>query len=258
MILDSFAICSPGQVRQENQDNLYINGQYRKDISDNSVVQIRDKTTGSGLYAVADGMGGEKHGELASLIAVQNMESIPLTDKTMDMCQYLVEVNNDICTLIKEKGCKRIGSTFAGLSIFSGNAVITNIGDSRIYIVRGGELKQLSHDHTSIQQMIDIGIISKETSRVHPDKNMLTQHLGIFASEMLIEPYTIKIPIFYNDIFLLCSDGLTDMLDDLEIRSTLELSGTLQGKADMLYERSMHNGGRDNITIILVQIYTEN
>ena len=254
MVLDCCAICAPGLVRPDNQDNLYINGVFREDTADNSVFQYSGKTQNRGLYAVADGMGGEKHGELASLVAVQAMDAIKASGGGQSMARYLIERNAAICGLINENNGKRIGSTFAGLCIRGKNAHVANIGDSRIYRLHDGALTQISRDHTFVRQMVDLNIITKEAARSHPNRHKLTQHLGIFPSEMVIEPYTAKIAAEKNDIFLLCSDGLTDMLDDAAIEGVLKTPDTAEQKTRALYEAALKNGGKDNITILLVKV----
>jgi serine/threonine protein phosphatase PrpC len=254
MKFSSCAICDTGIVRTENQDNLYVNGTYRKDITDNSVFNYSDTVSKSGLYAVADGMGGEAHGSLAALVTVQAMDSLDPLEGNQGMARYLHERNAVICDLIMEYGGVRIGSTFVGLCINGKRAEITNIGDSRLYLFRGDSLVQLSNDHTSVQQMIDIGVLTKEAAREHPERNMLTQHLGIFPSEMVIEPYVVSIDIEAGDCFLLCSDGLTDMLEDDSIKSALEASPSIVTRAETLYLEALSNGGKDNITVILVQV----
>jgi len=251
--LFSYAICAPGLVRSDNQDNLYINGTYRGDITNNSVFLHSDKVSKQGLYAVADGMGGETHGELAAIVTVQAMDAITPCDGGYGIVQYLIERNAVICDLINKNGGARIGSTFAGLFINGNSADIINIGDSRVYLSRGGVFSQLSRDHSSIQQMIDLGIISKEAAHTHPDRHRLTQHLGIFPSEMVIEPYIATIAIEANDLFLLCSDGLTDMLIDSAIDGILNSPGTVKQKAEALYTAALRNGGKDNITVLLIQ-----
>lgn len=254
MIINCCAISAPGLVRTENQDNLYINGVFRKNIADNSPFRHRGKALNRGLYAVADGMGGEKHGELAALVAVQAMNTIKPSYSGQALVDYLMERNAVICDLINQNNGARIGSTFAGLAINNRNADVVNIGDSRVYLLRGRDFTQLSRDHTPVQQMIDLGVIAKEAARSHPNRHKLTQHLGVFPEETVIEPYVTHISITENDLFLLCSDGLTDMLDDTAIGSILSSSASLKEKTENLYESALKNGGKDNITILLVQV----
>ena len=252
MTYKCYSICGPGLVRAENQDNLYVNGTYRQDVSADSVFRHETISYNNGLYAVADGMGGEKHGELASLIAVKALKDGTLSDG--EMAIYVTIINDAICDLMNEKGGARIGSTFAGLRVDGSNAEILNIGDSRIYLFRGGKLTQLSIDHTETQQMIDLGLIDKAAVRKHHDRHVLTQHLGIFPSEFIIEPHTAHFDLQTGDIFLLCSDGLTDMLDDPAIEEILNNPGSVTSLAESLYNAALQNGGKDNITILLLGI----
>jgi protein phosphatase len=251
--LSGFAICGTGRIRAENQDNFFLNGVCRENITDSSIFRHGNQSPGRGVYAVADGMGGEAHGAVAALAAVQSMGCRDFFRDTGAMPRYLLEVNNAICGLIEANGGGRIGSTFAGLCISGKIAALTNIGDSRAYRLRKRELEQLSKDHTAVRQMVELGVITPEAALTHPGRHKLTQHLGIFPSEMLIEPYTVSTRIKSGDIFLLCSDGLTDMLKDDEIKSVLMTNAPAEIKAETLFERAMINGGKDNITILLVE-----
>ncbi len=133
-----------------------------------------------------------------------------------------------------------------------------NIGDSRAYLFRSGRLTQLSQDHTPVRQMVDLGVIKAEEARTHPDRHKLSQHLGIFPSEMVIEPYVAEpVAILSGDIFLLCSDGLTEMLPDEAIRERLLGGKTPEEKGKTLTEQAMKKGGGDNITVVLVQVLNE-
>ena len=251
MIYKSYAICGPGLVRSENQDNLYVNGAYRPDVTDFSEFRHETITSDLGLFAVADGMGGEKHGELASLITVSALNSAEHSSEGLQ--RYLLERNDTICELSEEMGGSRIGSTYVGINIIGNDADILNIGDSRIYLFRQGTLTQLSYDHTSAQRMIDLGMLDKVAAAKHPDKHKLTQHMGISPTEFVIEPYRAHLAVLPGDVFLLCSDGLTDMLDDQGIESILTTHGDIQDAAENLYATALQNGGRDNTTVILVQ-----
>ena len=254
MRLYSYAICGTGLVRAENQDNLYVNGAYREDISDNSPFRYADMIEKHGFYAVADGMGGESHGALASLVSVQAISSVNLSGGHKGIVQYLIERNAVICNMIMMNDSARIGSTFVGLNMIGDRAEITNIGDSRAYLLRNGKFARLSHDHTPTQQMIDHGVLTEYEARRHPDRHMLVQHLGVFPAEMRIEPYMTSIESESGDIFLLCSDGLTDMLADADIEGILVSSDTIEKGAESLFGEAIRSGGKDNITIILVQM----
>ena len=250
----SAVICGPGKVRAQNQDNFYLNGIYRESVYDVGISNFNSIVSGSALYAVADGMGGEKHGELASLYAVQLLDAVdPIIGNPM-LYNYLMNRNSDICDLILEQKGARSGTTFVGLSLSDNRADVINIGDSRAYLFRKGQMKQISKDHTSIRQMVDLGIITPEAARKHPDRHRLTQHLGIFPDEMIIEPYTVRGLIMPGDIFLLCSDGLYEMVDDIHIQTIVTSRKSVSERAQELYDAAMNAGGEDNITVLLVAV----
>ena len=270
MTLQSYAICGLGHVREENQDNLYVNGTIRTPAESTAIFSHANVSEARGLYAVADGMGGGAHGGLASFVIVQEMitkESYFFDEYEEGHERFLLHANGVVCDLMKKYKGNYIGSTFAGLCINQDYAIISNIGDSRIYLFRkvkkikeakditefhGENLHQLTLDHTATQRLVEMGILSKEAARNHPDNHRLTQHIGIFPSEMVIEPYCTLIDIHENDIFLLCSDGLTDMLTDKEIEEILITDDNLEEKANKLFAEALNYGGKDNITIILV------
>ena len=242
-----------GLIREMNQDNLYANGCMRVNPRDAALFSCSDISS-QGLYAVCDGMGGEHFGEDASLMGVRGLVGVKPRDFPEMARDYLRSVNADICRLMKARGNVRIGTTFAALSIADDQGHVVNIGDSRCYLYRAGCLKQISQDHTQVQRLISMGLLSKAEAGKHPDRHKLTQHLGIFPEEMVIEPFLSDgIRIERSDIFLLCSDGLTDMLSDEEIAEALRADETIDQKAGRLYEMAMQRGGKDNITVILVE-----
>ena len=244
--------CGRGAVRQNNQDNLFVNGQWRRNLSEQELVSFSDVAR-QGIYAVCDGMGGESFGEEAALLATQSLYGVAPKTFFAAGAEHLCAINLEVCRLMRKRN-SRIGTTFVGLTLLHGWGRIINIGDSRAYRLRNGRLEKLSRDHTQIQRLIDAGVTTPEQARTHPDRHKLTQHLGVFPEEMVIEPYVSK-PFLLrrNDIFLLCSDGLTDMLTEQEIAVILQSDLPLSEKTDRLYESAMRRGGKDNITVVLVQ-----
>ena len=244
--------CGTGRVRQNNQDNIFVDGHYRRDIQCPELFSVSHTGT-EGIYAVCDGMGGESYGEEASFKAVAGLERVPVKRFFDRPAECLLSINEDICNLMRQRGAY-IGTTFAGIAVRKGQCRIVNIGDSRIYLLRGGALQKCSRDHTRVQQMLDMGILTAEEAATHRDRHKLTQHLGIFPEEMVIEPHLSQMALQDGDLFLLCSDGLTDMLTDDEIQGLLAQDVPLAEKADSLYAGAMDRGGRDNISAVLVQI----
>ena len=255
MRLTSSLVSGPGAVRDLNQDNFYLNGLYNSSITLETQLTVKQWAgDNEGLFAVADGMGGEKHGELAALITVSSLDQLDRGRGAEGAIDYLNDRNRDICALIQQNGGARSGSTFVGLNIHGGMAEIVNIGDSRAYLLRKGALSQLSVDHTAIRPMVEIGILSAEKARRHPDRHKLSQHLGIFPEEMLIEPYFAACALRDGDLFLLCSDGLYDMLEDSAILHILQSQRDLKQAAVSLYDAAMAEGGKDNTTVLLVHV----
>ena len=243
--------CGRGAVRPENQDNFYLNGIWR-DGSDSGKVSAAARIL-DGLFAVCDGMGGESCGDEASLLAASALDGMTPEAFSLEGPGRLQEVNLELCRRMRLRRV-RIGTTFAGLWIAGGRAGILNIGDSRIYLLRNRMLKRLSRDHTQTQRLLDMGMITPGQASSHPGRHKLTQHLGIFPEEMVIEPYAPPpFALEKGDLFLLCSDGLTDMLTEEEITSLLSQRNRTGEKADRLYQAAMDGGGRDNITVMLIQ-----
>lgn len=254
MFLSGVVICGPGKIRQQNQDNYFLNGSIRDNPNDMLVHRMQTRAYDQGLFAVADGMGGEQHGEIASWIAVRGMDSIRCDAGYTEVTAYLQQKNSEICSFIESKGGRRCGTTCVCLCIRGGEADIVNIGDSRAYLLREEKLYQISKDHTVGRQMLEAGAITKEELRTHPERHRLTQHLGIFPDEMLIEPYSAVGKTQPNDLYLLCSDGLYDLVENRRIRELLMSEDGISEIAAALYAEAMGLGGKDNITILLVRV----
>lgn len=255
MTVSAYAASNVGKRRQNNEDNFYLNGQCV-----NSADDIRAEATDlpEAVFSVCDGMGGEEAGEVASQLAVQALNDayqFLLQNQMSDAAigRYVKLANARVCEEISRRK-KRLGTTCTLLGIQNDTVTATNIGDSRIYRYSSGCLQQISHDHTEAQTMVDSGAISAEKAMTIPEKHRLTQHIGIFPEEMLIEPFTVRIPARAGDRYLLCSDGLTDMLTDAEIRSVLQSGQSLQITAERLISQALEKGGRDNVTVVLCEI----
>ena len=253
MHLEAMVYCHVGMVRQNNEDNFYLMGKVRQNLAEQYLKECYKGSVKQSLFAVADGMGGETNGELASLVTVQSLRPCALDEVYEIANQSIFEANEMLCDEMLSTGGKRMGSTLAALYVDGDKTIVVNIGDSRIYRMRAGVLEQLSKDHTIVQQMVDMGAITAQEARIHKKRHVLSQNIGIFPEEMVIEPYfSMPIGIKAGDIYLLCSDGLTDMVTDEEISSVLAKEKfEMQGK--ILLDFALKNGGRDNVTILLVQ-----
>lgn len=248
-----------GKVRSNNEDNFYLNGQYLTPKNrDKTASYIDNGSREIGLYGVFDGMGGEALGEEASLIAAETVfkahrkaESGGNGDKTV--LSAVKDANAAICKKIIESGEKRIGTTFATLKIENDTAKVYNVGDSRVYRLRNGELTQISVDDTTAQRLVNMGMITKEKAKTHEDRHKLTQHLGIFPNEMVIEAHkSQEFELKKGDKFLLCSDGLTDMVDDEKIEEILKKQADSEETTKLLVDEALANGGKDNVTVMVI------
>lgn len=245
--------CGRGALRQTNQDNLFVNGAWREDISNHEVISFSDVSE-EGIYAVCDGMGGESFGEEASLLAVRHLKAVSPQEFYERGPEYLLGMNQDLCHLMRQRHT-RIGSTIVALTVSEERVRVINVGDSRAYLLRAGRLTRLSCDHTQTQRLVNMGLLTQEQVATHPDRHKLTQHLGIFPEEMIIEPYVYSLTFLCRgDLFLLCSDGLTDMLSDNDIVRTIQQNTRLKNRTDCLYHAAMQRGGKDNITVLMIQV----
>lgn len=168
-------------------------------------------------------MGGKAQGELASLIAVRALKPCSIK-QVQEMAPVSIQMaNTKICDEIEKNNGKRMGTTLAALYIENDKAVCCNVGDRRVYRMHEGKLTQLSVDHNQVSQLVKAGILTKEEARKNKNRHVLTQYLGIFEEEMLIKPaFSEEITLDDGNVFLLCSDGLTDMVNDEEITKILE------------------------------------
>lgn len=259
----AIALSEVGKIRKNNEDNLFFDGEFRD--SAESMSSFR-KTLSSQdpikLFALCDGMGGEAMGEQASYMAVSGLKEIELhfkQDKGKSfpklMPRYLARVNESLCQTIRKNKGLRMGSTFASLIIRSNVAQAMNIGDSRIYLFRNGKLSQLSVDHTYAQRLVEMGIITQEEAVRHPERNRLSQHLGLFPEEAKIQPaLSPEIWLQAGDSFLICTDGVTEMVPEASITEILRSPQAFLQQAENLMQRALTAGGKDNISLILIKI----
>ncbi len=254
-IISAYGRSNVGKKRGNNEDNFYLSG-----VTVDSANDITAKLNDSSKLATAvfDGMGGEAAGEKASQIAAdtfgEKLSDIINSDFSEIVITSTIEsTNQKVCDEIRKMG-KRMGCTFVSFG-FSNNTIhIANVGDSRAYLLRDGKLYCISKDHTVSQTLVDSGVISYEESQKIKEKHMLTQHIGIFPDEMVLEPYFNTFAAKENDVVLLCSDGLTDMLSDSEIQSVLQQQANPEEATNMLVEKALENGGKDNVTVIVAKV----
>ena len=234
-----------GNVRRINQDNFICDNYFMESQGVNiefPLYGIKSSKKFS-LFGVFDGMGGEECGEIASYIAAKDASTLEIKrDAMTELLQFCQKANADICDYTNDNEVSAMGTTVAMLAFTSNGITLCNIGDSKIFRFCNGSLKQISKDHVTVSAF---GM-----------KPPLSQNLGIPPDEMVIEPYLAKGAYNAGDVYLICSDGLTDMVSVEEISSILSANSIEDASTDLL-EKSLSNGGRDNITIILCKVERE-
>lgn len=215
-----------------------------------------------GLVALADGMGGAAAGELASRFFTESSLEVfsradpPSRSSNAELIQYSFELANQrILNHVEENPHHRGMGCTAELLVFSNERfTLGHIGDSRTYLFRQGRLRQLTRDHSLVQDQVNQGLITEQEARRHPLRNVILRAVG---TRETLEVDLIQGTLTDKDIYLLCSDGLSDMIDDDAIRTSLALSASLSEKAEHLVEQAKSAGGLDNITVVLSEIVDE-
>jgi PPM family protein phosphatase len=207
---------------------------------------------GNGVFAVADGMGGHAHGDIASSAIVQaideTLSSLSSTERVEAFSQSLVEANDRIKDISAVNGNIVIGSTVAGLVVSPTQFFVLWTGDSRVYLLRDGQTKQLTTDHTEAQILLRQGKISEQAAREWPRKNVIVHAIGV-NEEPHIE--VTRGELRRGDVFLLCTDGLTNHVTDTEIGKLAADRDPKSACVDLI-KLALERGGTDNVTVIAV------
>lgn len=232
-----------GRRRRMNQDNFLCGGIYAKpDQPGRGRAPITGSVTSAqtSLFGVFDGMGGEERGEMASYLAAKAAFSTLRSGTPRQTLEAVCQnANLDICHFIEENGLGTCGTTAAMLLLTANGVSACNIGDSKIFRLSAGSLYQISEDHLSIAP--------------YGEKAPLSQYLGIPPEELTICPYYAELPYVDQDKYLLCSDGLTDMVPPEDIARILAKFPAEQA-AQILLQNALDNGGKDNVTLIVLEI----
>lgn len=211
------------------------------------------------FLAVADGMGGVASGEVASKIFVDTILEVfseregQSEQETLELVKKTFILANDRILRQSLENPKQHGMGCTGelIVFYQQNFVIGHVGDSRIYLFRQGELKQITKDHSFVQEQIDHGIITKEEAKTHTHRNVILRAVGV-REELAVD--LIKKECLPGDIYLLCSDGLTGMVDDDAIERVLSAPGNHQEKVEELINLAKKGGGSDNVTVALCEV----
>ncbi len=235
-------------------------GLRRTNNEDACFVMLPDK-----VYVVADGVGGSNAGEIASRTAVNGIANYitehPIAEATNKYAivnylqKCLDEANKEIFRLSHTyEENSGMATTVVIVYAIDNKAYITNIGDSRAYLYRHGKLIQLTEDHTYVNTLVKAGILSKEQAEVDERKNVITKALG---AEPTVEPDFFQVEIMKDDIFVICTDGLYDEVENGEMIEVLNKNQSMSDVCTELINRANKNGGRDNITVICLKVTEE-
>lgn len=231
-----------GKLRKVNQDYVYIN---------NEPIGSLDN-----LYIVADGVGGHKAGEVASEVAIDSFEQFIYETEDDEVLDLLVSAlayaNEQVFNLAKtNKQYENMGTTLLATTIKNNKIFIAHVGDCRLYGIRNNKIAQMTSDHTYVMDLFKAGVISKEEAENSKESNVLTRALG---TEKNVKADALFCDVFEDDIFIMCSDGLSDMLTDDEIfKLASKKSVPTQEKVENLIQEANNNGGRDNIAVIIIE-----
>jgi protein phosphatase len=253
-VLDIASCTDPGMVRSHNEDSIAADA-------------------ANGLVVLADGMGGYNAGEVASGMAttviITEMQQIlasatpyqidPRTNQEIAkrlVREQVLKANTSIYQAAQSQPqYAGMGTTLVVALFYDNRVLVAHLGDSRLYLQRQGKFRQLTRDHSLLQEQIDSGLITPEQAKHAQHKNLVTRALGIDPS---VEPEIHEYPAKPGDLYLLCSDGLCDMVGDDDIAMTLQaLGGNLNMAAQHLVQMANDNGGRDNVSVILVRVLRE-
>lgn len=219
-----------GKVRKQNEDAVFVS---------------------SRLFAVADGMGGHKGGKEASRIALKTLAE-SLKDKAPDkneLIRAMEAANRRIYeTQLKDESLSGMGSTLSVIWADETDMLVGHVGDSRVYLLRQGELNQVTQDHSLVAELMQNGYITREEAAHYPYRNVITRAIG---TNKMVLPDIFKIPSQPLDKWLICSDGLHGLVDAAQILQILS-NCSLDEAADQLLQKALDNGGSDNVSLVLI------
>lgn len=257
-VVQTAVINHKGLVRGNNEDNFYLDGAYmpRDSVDEGASISGTSKNSCQ-LYAVCDGMGGADSGEEASFCAVKELakmkQDYSALTKEETLKSFFRSVSEKVYDEARDRG-QHSGTTIA-MALIDGDSIqISNVGDSRVYRFQKDILTQVSVDHSKVQRLVAMGILTPEEARKDPERHKINQYLGM-PKDVRMSPYIeSKEKLKKGDIYLLCSDGLTDMVEDSQIKSVITSSKDVKEIAGRLVKAALKNGGRDNVTVMVLKI----
>lgn len=240
-MMNGMGISDIGRVRMRNEDSIFVSNEPIGALSN--------------LYIVADGMGGHKAGDVASSMAIDAFcRYVKCAEQGEEPLDILIgaanSANSEVYEMAKaHEECSNMGSTIVACSISDNNAYIAHIGDSRLYKL-ADNIEQITSDHSLVAELVKAGVITEAEARVHPQRNTITRALG---TESSVVADGIILPIADGDKLLMCSDGLSGMLTDEEIKAIADLDESLDKRLENLVAEANEKGGADNISAIIIE-----
>ena len=236
--MKSYKATDIGRRREINEDYVFA--------SDSRVGKLDN------LYLLADGMGGYAGGEIASKYAVEDAVAYLSASDTSDPVAALNEAVNFVNSQIRNSSAhtmyEGMGTTLVGAVVSGRSLTVINIGDSRLYLM-SGSLRQVTKDHSWVEEMAVLGKLDRDSETYSKNKNYITRAIGVEES---VVADLFEVELHRGDLILLCSDGLTNMVSDYDIELVLSSQGSLEEKCGRLISMGLENGGRDNISVILI------
>lgn len=262
-MIKAVAFSNVGNVRSNHEDNYLLGidqciDNVTQELMKNNLYTDKASFTGNhGIFAVCDGMGGHASGEVASYKAVswlKNNQNVLLNAQAEDMISYISVLNTHICNEAERTlSCNNMGCTLSAIIINNRKIYVVNAGDSRIYSFKKGRLTRLSADHTEGQRLLKLGLLTEDELSDFPSRKSLYKYLGR-KGDLIADVTEMS-----NDygLYLICSDGLTDTLEDDELEMLFRNEGSIADIGQNLLDTSLAKGSlcTDNITLLLVEIY---
>ncbi len=244
-----------GKVREKNEDAFVVADLTGGTLLDGASHARFDVGERGVLLAVSDGMGGAAAGEVASAIVVETLtlalaNAPPDTPRDALMNDAVQKAHRAVWDEAKRES-KKMGATLTAVFVRAGEAYIAEVGDSRAYLLRNGKLCQLTHDQSMVQMLVDTGVIEPEQAETSPIRNVILQAMG---NQKNVKVALARLELRDRDCIVLCSDGLTGMVSDTEIKEVILASGRPELAAKQLVDLANERGGKDNITVVLAGV----
>lgn len=244
-MLKTFSITDVGKRRKLNQDYVYT--------SEMPIGHLPN------LFLVADGMGGHNAGDYASRYTIETIvdeagriedeSPVFILEKAIKYANVLIRKKAE-----EEPELNGMGTTVVAATIQGDKLCVANVGDSRLYIINNREIKQITRDHSLVEEMVRMGGLKRELARTHPDKNIITRAIGAMDD---VDVDFFELTLGKDDVILMCSDGLSNMIEDEEIRMIMQGQRDIVEKAESLIKAANNNGGKDNIAVVIVEPFGE-